>query len=118
MFAIAVMLAALVAFLLSTGPAFGTGRGMAGSAATGDGVIDIGQPMSIEKEITAIEVAGGIVSYDVAIYNHSPVDSLRLGALLDADLGDLNGRGSCSVPQVVQAMAVYRCSFTDQLGSD
>ena len=60
---------------------------------------------------------GGAKSYDVAIYNHSPVDSLRLGALLDADLGDLNGRGSCSVPQVVQAMAVYRCSFTDNLGS-
>jgi hypothetical protein len=125
MFATAAMLASLVAFLLSTGPAFGTGRGLPASdrmiaATQSEGeapLLDIGNPMSIEKEIVATPLGDDIVSYDVAIHNHSPVDALRLDTLDDAELGNLDGRGSCSVPQVVQAGATYRCSFLERVGS-
>jgi hypothetical protein len=124
MFATAVMLVSLVAFLLSTGPAFGSGETL---SPAGDAVgtlqsggdtprLDIGSPMSIEKEIVATPVGDDIVNYDVAVYNYSPVDALRLNSLDDADLGNLDGRGTCWVPQVVLAQAAYRCSFLEWIG--
>lgn len=120
MFATAVMLAALVAFLLSTGPAMGTGPGLSVSsggvaAVVDEPLLDIGQPMTIEKEIVVSEVGDDMLNYDVAIYNHSPADALRLDTLVDAELGNLDGRGSCSFPQVVQARSVYRCSLMERL---
>jgi hypothetical protein len=123
-FATAVMLASLVAFLLSTGPAFGTGQGLAAAgqaalAIQSDGdtpLLDIGNPMSIEKEIVATPVGDDIINYEVAVYNYSPVDALRLDTLDDAELGNLDGRGTCRVPQVVLAQAAYRCSFLEWIG--
>ena len=123
MFATAIMLVSLVAFLLSAGPAFGSGHEPAGESETPDAVtagdtttLDIGAPMSIEKQIVVTVVGEDAVSYDIAVLNYSPVDTLWLESLIDADLGDLDGRGTCAMPQAILAGAAYRCLFVEWLG--
>ena len=72
-------------------------------------------PSSIEVTKTAnptsLPEPGGSVTFDVSVANTSAVDAVTINSLVDDIHGDLNGQGTCSVPQTIQAGNVYQCSF-------
>ena len=118
-FATAVIAVSVVAFLLTAGPAVGKTHGLPiiiGEAAFIDistpASIEIGTPLAIEQDVTESQAADGHVVFSVVISNDSPVESVILRQLVDAEHGDLDGRGDCSVPQVIVAGSAYRCSFS------
>lgn len=53
---------------------------------------------------------GGDVDYTVNVANTGPID-VTLESLVDDRFGNLDGQGSCSVPQVIAPSQVYTCSF-------
>jgi hypothetical protein len=63
---------------------------------------------------------GGMVQFTVWVTNQGG-ESVRMTALMDDSLGDLNGRGSCSLPLgglVLEAGDSYTCTFeAEVLGS-
>jgi hypothetical protein len=71
--------------------------------------------------ITALKVAnppgvpaeGGLVTFSFTTTNTSESDSLTLDTLVDSVFGDLNGRGSCSVPQTLAPGEAYSCAFQE-----
>lgn len=58
-----------------------------------------------------IPAPGGEVSFLVSIENTSSVDWLTVSKLEDSEEGDVNGRGTCSLPQDIPAGEVYECSY-------
>jgi hypothetical protein len=54
---------------------------------------------------------GGTVTFSVAVENTCS-EPLTLTSLIDSIHGDLNGQGSCLVPQGLAPDAVYGCTFT------
>ena len=110
-FATAVVLVSAVVFLVMTTPAAGKTHAPLPTR-IGEAVsIEIGTAISIEKELTASTAPDGSTRYDLTVSNTSPVESVVLRELTDIEHGDLNGRGDCSVPQVIPAGTAYRCSF-------
>jgi hypothetical protein len=73
------------------------------------------QPPSITAIKTAdpsiVEVPGGPVTFKFTTTNTSESDEVVLDTLVDSVFGDLNGRGSCSVPQSLQPGESYTCDF-------
>lgn len=63
----------------------------------------------------ALPEPGGLVTYAVSVFNGSPVDAVTISSLWDDKFGDLNGQGSCAVPQTIAKSGVYNCSFAEQL---
>ena len=61
---------------------------------------------------TSVEEPGGSVTFTVDVQNTGTAESLSLTALSDDVHGDLDGQGTCSVPQTVATGATYSCSFT------
>ena len=59
---------------------------------------------------TVVEPAGP-VTFEVTVTNHSPSGSVELTELMDDQIGDLNGVGSCSTPRTVLAGDSYVCSY-------
>lgn len=57
---------------------------------------------------------GGLVTFTVEIENTSG-EILLLNELSDSIFGDLNGQGSCTLPQSIEAGAVYVCRFARPL---
>lgn len=56
---------------------------------------------------------GGSVTFGVVVQNLSAVDDVTLNTLVDDIHGDLDGQGSCSLPQSLDAGGgTYECSFT------
>ena len=73
--------------------------------------------VSVDKSAdpTAIQQPGGAVTFSVLITNTSNVD-VQLTSLSDDVFGDLNGQGTCSVPQSLAANGgTYSCDFTGQV---
>jgi uncharacterized repeat protein (TIGR01451 family) len=65
--------------------------------------------------LASVPEQGGDVTFTVTVVNQS-VESLTLGALVDDVFGDLDGVGSCSVPQTLAATGgSYECAFTEFL---
>jgi len=58
---------------------------------------------------------GGLVTYSVVVVNLSTVDTVTIDTLADDMFGDLNGKGSCSVPQTISKGGQYACSFSESL---
>jgi hypothetical protein len=58
-----------------------------------------------------LPIPGGEVSYTVAVAN-TGLSDVTIDSLTDDMFGDLNGQGSCSVPQTIAAGESYECSFT------
>jgi uncharacterized repeat protein (TIGR01451 family) len=54
---------------------------------------------------------GGTVTFSVAVDNTS-AEPLTLTSLIDSIHGDVNGQGSCLVPQNLAPGVVYGCAFT------
>ena len=61
---------------------------------------------------TSVEEPGGTVTFTVRINNTSSVNSFTITKLTDTIYGDLNGQGTCSVPQTITAGHFYECHFT------
>lgn len=61
---------------------------------------------------------GGNVTYTYRITNLSTVDTVTVNTLDDDILGNLDGQGSCSVPQVLAPQAEYSCTVTTYVASD
>ncbi len=82
-----------------------------------DAVVDFTDELpAIEVTKTASPVAvpesGGDVTYSVTVANEGP-EVLLLTSLVDDMFGDLNGAGTCSVPQSVVVGGTYSCEFTE-----
>ena len=52
------------------------------------------------------------MTFDVSVKNTSAVDSVTISSLSDDVYGNLDGKGTCDVPQTLAAGASYSCSFT------
>lgn len=68
---------------------------------------------------TVVYAPGGNVTFTVAIKNLT-AEPVTIFSLVDTVFGNLNGEGSCSVPQVLAAIGesgdTYQCSFTGYVG--
>ena len=77
-------------------------------------VIDVAPTATVTKTAlpTSVDEPGGNVTFSVTVANTGTAESLELTALVDDIHGDLNGQGSCSVPQTIATSGSYACSFT------
>ena len=57
---------------------------------------------------------GQPVTFDIRVENGYGDRPVTLNALNDTRLGNLDGQGTCSLPQTIAAYASYTCSVTDQ----
>jgi uncharacterized repeat protein (TIGR01451 family) len=73
---------------------------------------DVGPSVGIIKEAspTTVPETGGTVTYTITVINIGSVD-ITIAALDDDMFGDLNGQGSCVVPQTIAPLANYTCTF-------
>jgi len=58
---------------------------------------------------------GQLVTFSVTVMNTYGDRSVSLTSLTDQRLGDLNGQGTCSVPQTIAASSSYTCTVSDQV---
>ena len=79
-------------------------------------VADDGLPVIIVQKTadpSVVKAPGGPVLFTVVVTNNSgPTDPVTITSLVDDIHGDLNGQGTCSVPQTIQPGASYTCQFT------
>ena len=74
-------------------------------------------PATIEVTKTAnrasVDEPGGAVTYTVTVRNTGidPANPFTLQSLIDNKFGNLNGKGTCAVPQTIAASATYTCTF-------
>ena len=61
---------------------------------------------------TSIQEPGGNATFAVSVKNTSAVDSVTISSLTDDIYGNLDGKGTCDVPQTLAPGASYECSFT------
>jgi hypothetical protein len=73
--------------------------------------------VSNDASPASVPEPGAAVTFDVAVTNDSD-GSVTLDGLTDDTHGDLDGQGSCSVPQAIAADGTYRCSFSAFVGPD
>ncbi len=59
--------------------------------------------------------SGGDVTFTFTVTNQSATGAVLLTGLVDDVFGDLNGQGTCSVPQTLAASESYTCSITEPL---
>ncbi|MEH6610950.1 MAG: hypothetical protein V7696_16400 [Halioglobus sp.] len=79
--------------------------------------------LGISPTITALKVAnpgtvsveGGSVTFSFTTTNTSQADTVTLDTLIDSVFGDLDGQGSCSVPQTLAPGESYTCEFQETL---
>ncbi|MGH8247378.1 MAG: beta strand repeat-containing protein, partial [Gammaproteobacteria bacterium] len=74
---------------------------------------DVLPTISVDKNAspTSVSEPGGNVTFSVDVYN-TGAEAVSLTALTDDVYGDLNGQGTCAVPQTILAGSSYSCSFT------
>ncbi len=60
---------------------------------------------------TQVNEPGDDVTFSFTITNLSSVDSVTINSFTDTIYGDLNGKGDCSVPQLIAPSGSYSCSF-------
>ncbi|MEP4147156.1 MAG: hypothetical protein ABJL54_08025 [Halioglobus sp.] len=61
---------------------------------------------------------GGNVNFLFGVSNTSKADELTIDTLVDSVFGDLNARGTCSVPQTLKPGETYNCQITEALTGD
>jgi len=68
---------------------------------------------------TSVVEPGGNVTYGVSVVNNGSI-AVVITSLVDDIYGDLNGKGTCSVPQTIQpgAANAYACSFTEAVSGN
>ena len=86
-------------------------------SASDSATVDIANsPSMIELRKTAnptsVNEPGADVTFTFAVTNNSLVDAVTIDTLTDSIYGDLDGTGTCAVPQAIAAGGTYSCSFT------
>ena len=61
---------------------------------------------------TSLPEPGGSATFSVVIQNTSAADSVTISSLTDDVYGDLDGKGTCDVPQTIAPGGSYSCAFT------
>ena len=64
---------------------------------------------------TSLPEPGGDVTFTISITNTSADGALTLQSLVDSVYGDLNGLGTCAVPQTIDVGTTYTCAFTVEI---
>jgi len=67
--------------------------------------------------VSSIHAPGADVSYVIAVKNTGNTN-LTLSSLLDSKFGNLNGKGSCSLPQTMAIDGLYFCEFSVLVAGD
>ncbi|OZG72944.1 hypothetical protein BTA51_13365 [Hahella sp. CCB-MM4] len=77
-------------------------------------ILNVPSDISMTKTASPVQIyePGGNVTYTYTITNTSLVDTVTINVLTDNILGDLNGQGTCSVPQVIAPSGSYTCTVT------
>jgi len=78
------------------------------------GITNVPSSIQVTKSANPISIQepGGTATFAVTVKNSSAVDSVTISSLVDNVYGDLDGKGSCDVPQTLAPGASYSCSFT------
>jgi hypothetical protein len=78
-------------------------------------IADVPSSLNVVKvtDPKSVVEPGGAVKFSVTVENTSQVDEVVLESLVDNVHGDLNGKGTCSVPVTLQSAEAYSCSFTE-----
>ncbi len=74
-------------------------------------------PGLVVRKLTAtpwVIAPGQPVTFDIRVENGFGDRPVTVTGLSDSRLGDLNGQGTCAMPQTMAAGASYSCSVTDQ----
>ncbi len=74
--------------------------------------VPAGIAVSVSADPTTVHDPGEMVTFTVRVTNTSAADGVTLTGLTSDVHGDLNGQGSCAVPQSIAAGSFYECSFT------
>jgi uncharacterized repeat protein (TIGR01451 family) len=82
-------------------------------------VIDYLPKIDVSKtgSVASLPETGGSVTFTIVVTNNA-VEGFTLNSLVDDKFGDLNGVGTCVVPQTIAAAGQYTCNFTKSLASD
>jgi len=107
-----------------TGVVTGSGTDASANLVTAQGsaaVTITNQPSSLRVTKLArpsvVDEPGDAVLFDIAVFNTSPADTVTVSSLVDSVHGNLDGQGTCQVPQSLPAGAPpYRCQFTAFVG--
>ncbi|TXS90750.1 hypothetical protein FV139_17365 [Parahaliea maris] len=78
-------------------------------------ITDLGSEISVFKTPRPSQVRepGGDVTFEIRVRNRSAVDEVTLTSLNDSIYGNLDGQGTCALPQTLApAGGNYTCSFT------
>ena len=77
-------------------------------------ITDVDSSILVTKtaDPTSLPEPGGNASFSVTVKNTSAVDSVTITSLTDDVYGDLDGKGTCDVPQQLAPGASYDCSFS------
>lgn len=86
-------------------------------SASDSATVDINNsPSAIQLNKTAnpttVDEPGADVIFTFSVQNMSIVDAVTINTLTDNVYGNLNGQGTCSVPQTIPAGGTYTCSLT------
>ena len=83
-------------------------------------IFDVVSSIEVTKtaDPTTVPEPGGPVTFTVVVDNTSTVDTVTIDTLDDSIHGDLNGDGTCSVPQTIAAGDSYSCSFTETVSGN
>ena len=68
--------------------------------------------VSLTANPTTVTAPGAPVAFTVHVENTSPADAITLTSLADTLLGNLQGKGSCALPQAMPVGDTYQCTFT------
>ena len=90
------------------------GRTVVDSASATVTVRDVASSLvvSLAASPTTVEEPGGDVAWTVSVTNTSPVDEVTVTTLVDDAIGDLDGRGTCTLPQILEASVSFACTYT------
>jgi fimbrial isopeptide formation D2 family protein/uncharacterized repeat protein (TIGR01451 family) len=75
--------------------------------------------ISVSKysNVNSVVPPSGDVVYSVVVENSGGVDVI-LDSLIDDKFGELNGKGSCILPQSISVGGSYSCSFTETISGN
>lgn len=97
--------------LSSAGIAAPTGRAVDGEVEDYAVQVDtVGLSATLDASPLDVPEVGGDVTFTVAVTNDGTQTAI-LTALQDDLIGDLDGQGDCTVPQLVTAGGTYNCSY-------